>query len=47
MDILHHGDESVSVAFAEIRAKDGKEKVYTLDILNHPKHLFKKPGYTM
>jgi 4-oxalocrotonate tautomerase len=47
MDVLDYGDESVSVAFEEISAKEWKEKVYTPDILSHPEHLFKKPGYTM
>ena len=28
MDVLNYGDESVSVAFEEISAKDWKDKVY-------------------
>ena len=47
MDILNYGDESVSVAFEEVSAKDGKEKVYKPDILKQPEKLYKKPGYTM
>ena len=47
MDVLDYGEESVSVAFEEIRAKDWKEKVYKPDILGRPEKLYKKPGYTM
>ena len=47
MDVLHYGDESVSVAFEEISAKDWKKKVYDPDIVNQPEKLYKKPGYTM
>ncbi len=47
MQVLHYGDESVSVAFEEISAKDWKKKVYDPDILAHPEQLYKKPGYTM
>ena len=34
MDILHYGEESVSVAFEEIGAQDWAEKVYRPDIVN-------------
>ena len=47
MDVLHYGDESVSVAFEEISSKDWKERVYKPDILDQPEKLYKKPGYTM
>jgi 4-oxalocrotonate tautomerase len=47
MDVLNYGEESVSVAFEEVRAKDWKEKVYKPDILSQPEKLYKKPGYTM
>jgi 4-oxalocrotonate tautomerase len=47
MDVLHYGDESVSVAFEEIAAKDWAEKVYKPDILNKPEKLYKKPGYDL
>jgi 4-oxalocrotonate tautomerase len=47
MDVLNYGDESVSVAFEEISAKDWKDKVYKPDILSQPEKLYKKPGYTM
>jgi 4-oxalocrotonate tautomerase len=47
MDVLHYGEESVSVAFEEISAQDWAEKVYKAEILNNPDKLYKKPGYTM
>jgi len=47
MDVLNYGEESVSVAFEEISAKDWAEKVYKPDILSNPAKLYKKPGYTM
>jgi 4-oxalocrotonate tautomerase len=47
MDILNYGDESVSVAFEEISAKEWKDKVYKPDILSQPEKLYKSPGYTM
>jgi 4-oxalocrotonate tautomerase len=46
-DVLHYGDESVSVALEEVSATDWKEKVYEPDILSQPGKLYKKPGYTM
>jgi 4-oxalocrotonate tautomerase len=46
-DVLHYGDESVSVAFEEVSAKDWNEKVYKPDILSQPEKLYKKPGYPM
>jgi 4-oxalocrotonate tautomerase len=46
-EVLHYGDESVSVAFEEVRAKDWSEKVYKPDILSQPEKLYKKPGYTV
>ncbi len=47
MEILHYGEESVSVAFEEISAKDWREKVYRPDIANNAQNLYKKPGYKM
>jgi 4-oxalocrotonate tautomerase len=47
MDVLHYGDESVSVAFEEVSANDWNEKVYQPDIVNQPEKIYKKPGYTM
>ena len=47
MDVLHYGEESVSVAFEDISAQDWAEKVYKPEILNNADKLYKKPGYTM
>ena len=47
MDILHYGEESVSVAMEEIEAKDWAEKVYKPDIQQKPDKLYKKPGYDL
>ncbi len=44
-EILHYGEESVSVAMEEVKASDWKEKVYLPEIKNRPKNLYKKPGY--
>lgn len=46
-EVLNYGDESVSVAFEEISAKDWKDKVYEPDILSRPEKLYKRPGYTI
>ncbi len=47
MNVLNHGEESVSVAIEEVPAQDWEEKVYKPDILNNSERLYKKPGYTM
>ncbi len=47
MNVLHSGEESVSVAIEEVPAQEWAEKVYKPDILNNPEKLYKKPGYTM
>ena len=47
MDVFNYGEESVSVAFEEIRAQEWREKVYEPDIMGSPDKLYKKPGYTM
>lgn len=47
MSTLHYGEESVSVAFEEIEAKDWASKVYRTDIVGHEDTLYKKPGYAM
>ena len=46
MDILHYGEESVSVALEEVTAQDWVEKVYKPDIKNKWDKLYKKPGYS-
>jgi 4-oxalocrotonate tautomerase len=47
MDILHYGEESVSVAFHEVEARKWAEEVYRPDIQQNRDKLYKKPGYTM
>jgi len=47
MDVLHCGEESVSVAIEEIKPQDWAEKVYQHDIQGKWEKLYKKPGYTM
>ena len=44
-EILHYGEESVSVAMEEVCSKDWAEKVYKPDIQNKPGQVYKKPGY--
>lgn len=45
MDILHYGEESVSVAIEEVKPRDWAEHVYKADIKNKWDKLYKKPGY--
>ena len=45
MEILHYGNESVSVALEEVKSEDWIEKVYKPDIKNKWDKLYKKPGY--
>ena len=45
MEILHYGDESVSVALEEVKSREWLEKVYKPDILNKWDTVYKKPGY--
>ena len=45
MDILHYGEESVSVAMEEVKSRDWIEKVYKPDIQNKRENLYKKSGY--
>jgi 4-oxalocrotonate tautomerase len=47
MSVLSYGDESVSVAFEEIKSQDWAEKVYKPYIVNNSETLYKTPGYTM
>lgn len=47
MEILHYGDESVSVAMEEVKSQDWLEKVYKPDIQNKQDTLYKKPGYNV
>jgi 4-oxalocrotonate tautomerase len=47
MDVLHYGQESVSVAFEEVKPEDWAEKVYRPDIAGKTEQLYKKPGYDL
>ena len=47
MNVLHYGEESVSVAIEEIKAEDWAEKVYNPDIVHNAEQLYKQPEYTM
>lgn len=47
MDILHYGEESVSVAMVEVKPQDWADKVYKPDILNNQDKLYKTPGYDL
>jgi 4-oxalocrotonate tautomerase len=42
MDILHYGEESVSVAIEEIKSQDWAERVYKPDIQRNWENLYKK-----
>ena len=44
-DILHYGEESVSVAMEEVRSQDWVEAVYKPDIKANWDKLYKKLGY--
>ena len=44
---LNCGEESVSVAFEEVKSRDWAEQVYKPDIKQKWDKLYKKPGYTM
>lgn len=46
MEILHYGEDAVSVGFEEIAAKNWTERVYKPDILARRDTIFKKPGYS-
>jgi len=45
MDILHYGEESVSVAMEEVKSQDWVETVYKPGIKANCDKLYKKPGY--
>jgi 4-oxalocrotonate tautomerase len=45
MEILHYGEESVSVAMEEVGPQDWAEKVYKPDIQDKWDKVYKKPGY--
>ena len=45
MEILHYGQESVSVGFEEIPSDEWMARVYEPDIRARPDAIYKKPGY--
>jgi 4-oxalocrotonate tautomerase len=45
IDILHYGEESVSVAMEEIKPSEWVEKVYRPEVKSNLNKLYKKPGY--
>ena len=45
MDILHYGQESVSVAMEEVKPQDWVGRVYKPDIKGNLDKLYKKPRY--
>lgn len=47
MKVLSYGEESVSLAFEEVKPSDWGEKVYKPDIKGKWSQLYKKPGYEM
>jgi 4-oxalocrotonate tautomerase len=47
MEVLHYGEESVSVGIEEVPAEQWKDKVYKPDIQEKFSTLYKKPGYAM
>ncbi len=47
IDVLGFGEESVSVSVEEIEPQNWAESVYTPDIVNKARQLYKKPGYDL
>ncbi|HEV2550238.1 MAG TPA: tautomerase family protein [Stellaceae bacterium] len=47
MDVLDYGEESVSVAMAEVRSSDWAKQVYQPDIKAKWDKLYRKPGYNL
>ena len=45
MEILHYGEESISVAMQEVKPQDWVEQVYRPEIESNIEQLYKKPGY--
>ncbi len=45
MEILHYGEESISVAMQEVKPQDWVEQVYRPEIETKIEQLYKKPGY--
>jgi 4-oxalocrotonate tautomerase len=45
MDILHYGEESVSVSMEEVKSRDWVDTVYKPGIKANWDKLYKEPGY--
>ena len=45
MEILHYGEESISVAMQEVKPQDWADEVYRPEIESNIEYLYKKPGY--
>lgn len=45
MEVFHYGEESISIAFEEVKSSEWREKVFEPDILKKQSQLYKKPGY--
>jgi len=45
MEILHYGEESISIAMQEVKPQDWGEQVYRPEIERNIEQLYKKPGY--
>jgi 4-oxalocrotonate tautomerase len=45
VEILHYGEESVSVAMEEVKSEDWVQLVYKPDIKNKSDKLYTKPGH--
>jgi len=45
MEILHYGEESISIAMQEVKPQDWAEQVYRPEIERNIEQLYKKPGY--
>jgi 4-oxalocrotonate tautomerase len=45
METLDTGEESISVAIEEVKAKDWAERVYKPEVAKNMDRLYKQPGY--
>jgi 4-oxalocrotonate tautomerase len=45
MEILHYGEESISVAMQEVKPQEWADRVYRPEIERDVEQLYKKPGY--
>lgn len=45
MELLHYGEESISVAIEEVKPQDWADDVFRPEIEGNIEQLYKKPGY--